>query len=452
MGSSQWLIGGSATFYSNWTVDCGTSNITATAAGILTSAGKTLYDITTSAGVLTNSGTLTCHTLGSTGTGGFSMGAAAANVSSTVNFTGSGAHTLNSTFTQTGDANFTIASTVGTFTGGGSLDLKGSGTVTINKAISTTYLLNITVAYPGKTVTYNGLMATSVLNGTFTINGGNLTCNGISTQCDSSTPFVFVAGYTLTLGGAAYIYIRNGTATTVNLPAWTSTGGSGLIIGKYADTDVTWNMTGNINIGSATLYLYNHVTSNAYTFNTGLNPYYNITCGTLYIGNDVAGTSIINLNSSTITCTGYSGNTYNSGTTNVNYGSSQWAVGNGSFIEGSNHTVDSGTSLITFTNSASLVSAGKSLYDIKIDTPTKILTNSGALACHNLSITQGGFIQGTTAITCSGNFYYPGASNGTLDSTFTMTGLNKTWSLTSAGTVTTTSLVLTLQNNTTVVV
>ncbi len=447
MGSSQISCGGSFTLAASDTIDAGTSLLTFTAAGTLTSAGKTLYDINAATGILTISGALACHTLSAVGvTGSISVTGYTITVASTVNFTATGAYTIgaDASIIQTGDANFTIASTINTFAGGGSLDIRGTGILTISRNISSSPLLNVTCAYSGKTTTYTGLSNNS-LSGTLTINGGTfINTANYAMRCDNSTPLVLVAGYTLTNNGN--IYIGNGSATSVTLPAIVCGGSGTFRLNKYNTGAVAWNLGGTFNLGTNALHIYTNSATNSATFNSND---YAITCATIQTGSDQASTTTtINYGASAITVGGHY-NTYNSGTQNVNYGSSQWLC-SGNFAMGSNWTVNAGTSLITFTNNATLTSAGKTLYDIKIDTPAKILTNSGALSCNNLSITQGGFIQGTATITCSGNFYYPGASNGTLDSTFTMTGLNKVFSITSAGAVTTTLCVLILQNNTTI--
>jgi len=155
-GSSSWIVAGNFVLGTNMTVTAGTSLISFTAAATLTSAGKTLYDIATSAGTLT-SDALICNSITTSGTGGFTSGVAKVKTTDDQTYNGSGILTLAALDTISGNGDFHIGSTVGAVTVSAcSLYLQGAGFYDIDKASTSIYT---SCAAATKTTTITGAAA-----------------------------------------------------------------------------------------------------------------------------------------------------------------------------------------------------------------------------------------------------------------------------------------------------
>jgi hypothetical protein len=317
----------------------------------------------------------------------------------------------------TGDGGFYLAANVTWVAGGGSLSLRGTGTFSLLKNISTSSFLNIDCAYAGKTTTYESNIDAAIQTGLLTVNSGTLVLNYyFYKRADNAN--LFAQTGTITSSSGKGFVIQYGTATAWNLPALTLGGNAYLYIANVSSgTSWTITQTGHITIGSS-FSLLSALSNSPIIFHTGTNPYYNITAGTYlsFTGNASCNLTI-NLNSSTVTC----GTTFAATTSNntINMGSSRISCG-GSFTLGATDVVNAGTSLVTFTNNATLTSAEKTLYDVAVSAGT--LTLADALKCNSITMSGGGFTSNAKTVYTTDDQTYNGGGALTINANDTCVG------------------------------
>jgi hypothetical protein len=95
----------------------------------------------------------------------------------------------------------------------------------------------------------------------------------------------------------------------------------------------------------------------------------------------------------------------------------------GSWTDGTANTISAGSSLVTFTGTATVTSAGKSFYDITFNNAASTFTIADPLSCHNLTTTtMTAYTNTGTTITSSGNVTFNGAGTLNLGIGITLTG------------------------------
>jgi hypothetical protein len=245
-------------------------------------------------------------------------------------------------------------------------------------------------------------------------NNTSITFNRAAEFGPTGSNTAFSIGTGCTINGTASLSIRPRTAaSTTTIPAITYTGSGTISVSPdAANTIIT--LTGNFS--STGTVAVQHSSANTFEFNSGN---FSITTAAFVVGANLAGcTATFNFGASVITCSSFTGATYNTGTTNLNLQTSQWAC-SGNWTFGSNHTVNPGTSSVTITGTSTLTSNGKSFFDLTINSVALTVTLADALtlaAGGDLTLTSGTLNLSTFNLTVGGNT----AINGT--STLTATG------------------------------
>jgi hypothetical protein len=378
LGTYTHNLTGSWTWGPNVTVNVGSSLISFTTnSASITSNGKAFYDITfnQSTQMWTIADPLSCHTLLLT-TGNYTNNATTITASGNVTFNGS-ANSLNlgNGITLNGASGaLTMASTVGAL-GLSACTLAmntSSGTITISKNSSTSSFSQLIIG-AGYSVTASGYC---------NFQHYNLGNNCTYTQNGNSLAF---------LGGTTTI-IAVGSGVT-----WNGTG-------NYtwaANTGSNWTTTGNVNYTGSGYFLFtdnvvcpkltfggNFISSSSFYFNGSLATAgildlsgYNLTCNNLSWGSyGSSGVIKVYCRNGTISVASYL-NTYNTGTTTVNFQTSTWTC-SGNWTFGSTHTITHGWDQVTFTNTANITSAGKMFNYLVLNASGKTITLADNLLCH----------------------------------------------------------------------
>lgn len=373
-------------------------------------------------------------------TGAFSTGGQAFNIGGSVNFDNVSALTINSTITITTDGDFHIGAGITAFTGGGSIDLQGTGGLDIDEATFSSPLSNIKLAYSEKTTTFTATGSNGLMNGQLTINGGTFTINGtFNIYTKNANPIVIVGTPTINGNGAIYLQDDYGGASsaTVNIPAITMGGTVAFYFIQSFNQATTINQNGDVIIGGDWHFRKNSAGNFVYNTNN-----YALSFANALIGNQSgANSATYNWGSSIITCT-----SRNSYVSTENMGTSQWTC-NGSWVYAASSVIDAGSSQITLTETINLTSNSCTFYDLIFNGAGKTLTLADALNCNSLTVTNGIFNQNGKIIISAGNVRFQGTGNLTLNTTLTITG-NATFQISTSGTKTTTSLALVAQGTT----
>lgn len=374
-------------------------------------------------------------------------------VASTVSIGTGGAFSSSGVWTQTGDANFSLNSNGAMTVTSMQIDLQGTGSFLISKASA--YINKLTCAASGKTTTWSTTLTTcgisSASSNQLVLGTGTLTL-GTSTFLiilpkATCTP---ISNSGATISGAGTFLIRTtGASYTITVSALTLTGTTNLQFDTYTGTSgaTVYTMGGNISTTGNLNMIENTGSLGTVTYNTGN---YSIVAATFYTGSSVAGAGIgtfYNFGSSAITIDSFSGSTYNSASSTLNFSTSTWTC-KGNWVFGTNNIVTNTSASITFnTNNATLTTASKTFPSLIFNESGKTYTHSGALTCASLTVTNGIFTQAAAITVNAGNASFAGSDTLTLNSTFTMSNSGSSFTVTNSGTKTTTALVLTLTQN-----
>ncbi len=244
-------------------------------------------------------------------------------------------------------------------------------------------------------------------------NNATLTVNQFTQFSPTITSTVFSWGIGVTFNGNGGWTIRpGGNNITLSISETTYSGTGGVYFNDWGSStlDGIWSFTGNQNYGGNTFYVHCDTAGALCTLTTNNN---SLTCGQLNLGaNNATATFNFNAGASIISITSYTGVTYNTGTININYQTSQISC-SGSWAFGSNHIVNPGTSIVTITNTSTITSTGKSFYDLIINAATKTITCADALTCAaggDLTLTAGTLTLATFNLTVGGNTAVNGTS------------------------------------------
>ena len=398
LGTYSHSLTGNLTLAATCTLTPGTSliNFTGTGASVITSAGKTLYDVTVNnaSKAFSFADNASLHTLTTSAMASYSHASTNLTSSGNVTFNGAGTLNLGNGITMNGASGaLTVGSTV---VAGTTLNciLTFNGTTGMSAVFNKTfYYLGCVLGVSAK-VTVSGSAAYFEL---YTAGQNNLTLltfGANSTFTDNLGVFLSNAsatGTTLISQGSGAVYNGSGNLQCDNSNAAVkisdSNGldytGSGSVTRTFYGT---FNLGGNTNFHGNTVTFTNFGLGYPITFNTNG---YAFTCGFFQFGNS-AGSSFMTLNfgSSVINCSYFYGAGYNTGTTNVNFQTSQWTC-SGNWANGSNHTVTHQTDQVTFTNTATITSAGKSFYNVKILSGAATVTLADNMVCNLLTIATG---------------------------------------------------------------
>lgn len=234
-------------------------------------------------------------------------------------------------------------------------------------------------------------------------NNGTLTCNEGTSFIVTADGVDFTslgAGYTI--NGIGAINFRFNGAINVNLPALTKWGsGPVQLVENTGSDNGSITLTGDLNLSDgAQLLLWRIYATNTTTVN--LNGH-TVSCGTLTIGsNNATGTFVLNVGSSTVNCSSFESTSYDTGTTTLDLGTSQWSVA-GNWSYGSNTTPTVGTSKITFTGTPTITTAGKQMQSCEFQ---------GLATIDRLVVTSGGTYTWKDGVTHVVSSYTAGDWNG----------------------------------------
>jgi hypothetical protein len=322
-------------------------------------------------------------------TGNFSSAGYKIDSVGTVTTDGTGTFSLGTgTVEISSDGSLHLGTGIGTTTiSDAALIMRGSGNLDIDKANAR--FGTIDMAYSGKTVVqtggsgygcyYNGTtrLGLRLHGGTLTLNGAfNITING------SGAPYTIDSGSVIN-GTAAFVLVPN-FGGTITLNAITLSGsGSGHKFDYNANAggSISINQQGDISAPVISLSNNSSTVSPAWTTNG-----YSITATRAASAASIRGHTWA-MGSSTLSFAG-GVSIYNSAMTVINPGTSTWAMG-GSLSLGANTVWNRDAETITFTNTATLTSAGKSLYNVVLNAATKTITMADAFHFNRLLLEPG---------------------------------------------------------------
>ncbi|CAK0748377.1 exported hypothetical protein [Gammaproteobacteria bacterium] len=315
--------------------------------------------------------------------------------------------TLNGKVTQTGDADFHIGTGMATLTlTGGSLYLLGSGNLDIDKAV-TAYLDSVVLAMPGKTTTQTGAQARGPRR--MIISGGTLTLSSnLNVEINSNvSPWSFLTGSIINGSSSLAIPVLSGQVVTfdsINMAGTTTLN----IYANTASSVVTVTQTKGL--VAPTLGITAFAANSKLKYNTAGKSIR--VSGVLTFGtSNASAIDSIYLGASLVSCGSIASTA--TGVSNLFLESSSISS-NGNIVFAANSNISAGTSLITFKKSATLTSAGKTLYDIAMDSAGQTLTLGDPLTCNTLNINAGGFSTSTYALKTTSDQTYNGAGAYTL--------------------------------------
>lgn len=404
--------------------------------------GSMYYDILKEgAGALTITDSIVTEDDVTISAGDYSQSGKRSRVSGDMLFNGTGTVNLGNSMILAGNnGTYHVASGSGTVTAT-SCTLSFLGNIqTIDDDKGSTYkTMNIsdsTINTSGATIQFSASTPMFVLseNAAFTNNGGLIIFNTGSTG--SNTWATFPTTYTYNGTGTIRHVINNNGATYV-LPAMVYSG-SGNYTFLAISVGGTFSVGGNIDLGNGLCRIACLAASYLMRFNTGN---YSFTAETLQVGVANASASFaFNCGSSVFDVKTYNGsvnNTATSGYDSINLGSSTWTV-SGSWTHGSNHTIATGTSAITFDSISTITSNGKSFNDIVYNNTAAngTLTLADTLRCDDMTVTDGIVNINGKPIIASGNVAFNATDSvkaSAAGSKLTMTGASKTLTTAAAG-------------------
>lgn len=406
---------------------------------------------------------ITCNsiTIASNYTGTWSLSGQTATLAQGFSDDGiTGAHNYGNGITCNGaSATFHVGSGVGTITAS-SCAISMNGTTAMVLDDDKGILAKSLTLGASAIVTNSGIAPTTYSDSSTPVSFGNsstFTNNQLIEIRTTGNITVFSFGTSVTFNGNAsgnYRLRATGANDVQTIPAITYTGsGTWTLAASHLGNSSSHTLSGTFNIGANTLIIANDA-GGTHTFNANNQ---NVTCGIFRPGAVNTVTVTCNMGSGTITISSFDGTTtnptYSSGGTNVNFQTSQW-VCTGAFSFGSNHTVDAGTSLVTFSGTAAqtITSNDKSFYDVSINRTTAgTCTFAGTTSLHTLTVsatnTQAVSWTGTT-MTVSGNLTLDGSGTLNCGNGITMNGDGSTlWLKSTLGVWTNYNCVITFNNN-----
>jgi hypothetical protein len=388
--TSQWTISGNITFIAGSVVFPGASQFSITAGCNLTSAGKSLFNISISASTLLLDA-LSCNTIAVTA-GNFNQNSKILTLASSFTWNSAGTLTLNAATTMTGDGDF-IINNIGTITGnGGAIVLQGTGQFSFARG-SVGYA-GLTCAAAGKTTT---VVNTTTASNPFalTLGGGTFTLSSdLLISC--STSDALTIGST-TINGSGQLTIQTITAS-LNIPSLIMGGTTSLKVQGAMTGTATINQVGAISVSS--MIVTTTSTTCLLIYNVGSNLL--TVAGVLQTGRVASGdaNSSFNFGSSTVSIGSFDQFTLPNSTINLQSATVNCA---GSWQYGTNTTVIGGsTAVLTFTYTATLTTAGKAFPSVVMNCPGYTFTLGDNLSCVNATFTAGAFNLNSKTITCSG--------------------------------------------------
>lgn len=418
MQSSNIICSGSWAHGSNHTIDPGTSVVNILNTSTVTSNNKAFYDLTinTASGLIaTFADPLICSgdftvTEGATtfnGTTGTFYGDAIIDGTST--------HNLGNGITCNGaSATFHIGSGVGTITATScALTMNGTTAMVIDDDKGVT-LKSLTLGASAVVTNSGGAITNYYNNATILTLGANATLTTNKTfnlySTSNNTPYSLGAGYAISFGANQRLGILTpADGYTLTLPAITVTSAGAAGLDLQSNFSTTYNISGNINVGSGAILTRVAVANKTNTLNFST---YTITAGTFYVGiGNAMATINYNFDAATInigTLNASSNTAPTTGACNINLQTSTWTC-SGNWTFGSNHIVDPGTSTVNITNTSTITSASKSFYNLNLSAPGKIITIADDI---NLAI-GGGFAL-TAGTVSTGTTYCIFAGNGSI--------------------------------------
>jgi hypothetical protein len=338
-------------------------------------------------------------TINVTYTGALNDGGFAFTISGAVALNSGGTFTATGTWTQDTDASFSFTSTGAATTTAWSIDLQGTGTLSLKGGAYN----QLTCAAAGKTTTssspgQNNFSRLVTSSGAFVLN------NDIALLSTANNAFAMSSSCTWSGNASFNCHVRAaGLNLTVGAFTYSGTGIINFLFSSFVGAS-SMTQTGNIIINNglaASFRIYGFAANQTATYNTGG---FSISSqGTFYLGqNSATSTFTFNPGSSLITCFAYNSIFYNAGLTTLNASTSTWAV-SGDFDLGTNTTWVAGTSIITFTgnNACTLTSAGQTLSEIIVNKGASGVTLSDALTCGDLTLTDGTFDMNGFACSCT---------------------------------------------------
>ena len=436
---------------SNFVLDPGTSVITFTSstATIVTTNGKSLYDITVNnaSKAFSFSDNASIHNLLTTAMASYTHTGKTLTASGNLTFNGSGTLNLGNGVTMTGaSTTLTLNSTLGTITASLCVMTMSNTGVIINDNKGTKF--DSLVIGASATVTNNGTVPSNYFSTSTPLTIGN---NATFTQNPQGTVFArstsgdaFSIGTGVTFNGIGRILFEIlANNITVTVPALTYTGSGTIVLGDNPTSIFTgwiFQLTGHMNIGSGiNLALRTNTAGSTGTIDFNGK---NITCGTFQSGSQFSD-GILNINYSTGTHTigVFNGGAYDLGIKNENFSSSIW-VCSGIWTFGSSSVQTLGTFSVTLnssTGSVNITSNGKSFYDLTINPSGFTYTALDAISCHNFTRSAGNWTHAGTTFTASGDITFNGTGTINLGTGITMTGASAILTVNSTvGTITST--------------
>ena len=380
--SSTWVCKGNWTFAATHVVNAGTSQITFnTNSANITLAGNSLYDVICNEATKTFTAldAFSCHNL-TLAAGNWSNNASTITASGDANFNGTGTINLGTGITLNGTSStFHIGSNVGTLT-------VLSCAIVMNTASAG--VIDVDKINQFKTLTVNGVVSITgeqqlhcESNTTPFIMTAGSTCNLLTPLYLQPTASMNIwslgTGYTITSTSAGSVVIYNHSGSyTISIPAFTATGLAQVQIANGGTGTGLVQFTGDLNIGTSLIVLLDQIGGNTFNFNN-----HNITCGIFRSGNNLNSlTTNFIYGSGTFTISSFDGATYNDGTVNENFQTSQW-VCKGAWAYGSRNVITHAWDMVTCTNTASITSNGKTFNWLKINAPGKTVTLADNLLC-----------------------------------------------------------------------
>jgi hypothetical protein len=405
----------------NWTdstgmtKSTGTSLVHFTGTGTITSHGQSFYDIdmSNSGATFTIADPWSGHNLTTIAMTAYTNAGTTLTSSGNLTFGGTGTMNFGTGITMNGAGGTFSNSRLNTDTG---VIFTLNGNTTINA--NTSFGLVFGGIILGSSVTVNincNAFANVVLNAsgpTTPIQLGSnaiLNINAVYFYLNISgslTTWTLASGATLNGGGSNTNYIKILTDSITVSVGPISSGGKWIFIDNGTSPNSIFNQAGNFGSTNPIELHFQHggtFNTNNYSINVSSNG------GTVYSG----GTGITNFGSSIVRST-FIGNTPNTACY-LNFQTSQWSdINPHGWTFGSNNIVDPGTFKFTITTYGdTIISAGKSFYDI-VDNHysgnTVIVDN---LNCHNFTSGSGNnpLIVNSVTVTVSGNVLFQGTAS-----------------------------------------
>ncbi len=412
-GTSTWTLTGAPNTATPWVISAGTlaagastnvfgstGAITVTSPGTLDIAGfnQTIGSLTGS-GTATNSGGAAALTTGNATSTTFSGAITGANMSLTLQGTG--------TFTLSGTNTYGGVTTINS----GTLALSGTGSIANSSQVNlanaaATFDVSASTTVGGPTITtLNGVASSHVTLGanTLTIANGSTSYAGIIQGTGGLT---LTAG-TQTLSGAnTYTGVTTINGGTLALSGTGSIASSSQV--NLANAAATFDISASTTVGGPTITTLNGVASSHVTL--GANTLTIANGSTTYAG-IIQGTGGLTLTAGTQTLTGT--NTY-TGVTTINGGTLVVSGAAGSIANSSQ--VNLANAAATLDVSASTIAGGPTITTLNGVANSHVTLGANTLTISNGSTTYAGIIQGTGGLTLT-------AGTQTLSGTNTYTGV-----------------------------